>query len=117
LSVCSQEKIFEAMAVDSTFVYTVGFLEIPVFLFGIIGNTLSASVLSKPSMRSSINSILFGLAIADNLFLLSQFCLVGLAILVEYFDAGFWYLNYYQPLMLSCAFYIAATGRENCHFK
>jgi len=55
-----------------------GLLQIFVSIFGVIGNSLCAVVLTRPEMRSSFNVLLFGLALVDNIYLVTQDILQGI---------------------------------------
>jgi len=55
-----------------------GFLQMFVCIFGIIGNSISVVVLTRPEMKSSPNVLLLGLALADNMYLIGRFCSSGL---------------------------------------
>jgi hypothetical protein len=49
-----------------------GLLQIFVCIFGIICNSISVVVLTRPEMKSSPNVLLLGLALADNVYILGR---------------------------------------------
>ena len=48
-----------------------------VAILGTVGNLLSAWILSRPKMKSSINCLLLGLALTDTLFILNGSCILS----------------------------------------
>ena len=61
-----------------------GILLTTVGLLGLIGNTLSIVVLSRPQMRQSINCILIGLAIFDIIVIVTSILIFGLPHIHDY---------------------------------
>ena len=53
-------------------------------LLGLIGNTLSIIVLSRPQMRQSINCILIGLASFDSILLVTSILMLGLPAIFDF---------------------------------
>lgn len=72
-----EEEVYNCAYLDdnefSQFAFwTTGVLLNLVGLFGIVGNIMSMMVLSRPKMKSSINSLFFGLAICDTALIVSS---------------------------------------------
>ena len=62
-----------------TFEFVVhGILILFVGLLGLVGNTICLAVLSRPAMKNSINCLLIGLVLVDNVIILSAFVLFSL---------------------------------------
>jgi len=78
-----------------------GFLQMFVCVIGIIGNSISALVLTQPEMKSSVNVMLLGLALADNLYLLSRVFFNGLVVCLQFFDLSYQYENLFEPFIYS----------------
>merc|ERR1712015_39581 len=53
-------------------------------LLGLIGNTLSIIVLSRPQMRQSINCILIGLASFDSILIVTSILMLGLPAVYDF---------------------------------
>ncbi|XP_014479697.1 PREDICTED: FMRFamide receptor-like isoform X2 [Dinoponera quadriceps] len=60
-------------------------------LFGIVGNTISIIVLSRPKMKSSINYLLVMLAISDNTLIIISILILGLIKINKYTGLLFLY--------------------------
>jgi len=75
-----------------------GFLQMFVCIFGIIGNSISVVVLTRPEMKSSVNVLLLGLALADNVFLFSKIFASALGNFLLYFDVH-QYEDFYYPFI------------------
>jgi len=76
-----------------------GFLQIGVCVFGILGNIISAVVLTQPEMKSSVNVLLLGLALADIMYLLSRVFFNGLVVCFQFYDLADQYENSYEPFI------------------
>lgn len=84
-------------------------------LFGILGNTVSMVVLSRPEMKSSINYLLIGLASCDTLLIIISILIFGLPSIYGYTGHLFNYqfivypkiVKYLYPI--SCAAQIATV--------
>ena len=82
-----------------------------VSVLGIFGNILSACVLSRTQMKSSVSCLLLGLTFADTLLITSSILIFGLPVLFEY--SGWNSLHYihlyytFGPFI----FGIAVTGK------
>lgn len=84
-------------------------------LFGILGNTISMIVLSRPQMKSSINYLLIGLASCDTLLIIISILIFGLPSIYVYTGYLFNYqfivypkiVKYLYPI--SCAAQIATV--------
>jgi len=70
-----------------------GILISGVSLFGIFGNILSASVLSKKRMQSSLSVLLLGLSFCDLIVCTLTFFWIGLPYILWMFRIGEWYIS------------------------
>jgi len=68
-------------------------------LMGIIGNAVSGWILSRPKMRSSINCLLLGLAIADSVFIGTTSFLLGVPTILSFFDLDFSIITILTPVI------------------
>ena len=91
--------------------WTNGILLNLVALLGILGNSLSMIILSRPQMRSSINYLLYGLARCDIVLILTSILLFGIPSLYPY--TGFLRYYYFRilPHIAYIAFPIATTAQ------
>ncbi|OAD60755.1 FMRFamide receptor [Eufriesea mexicana] len=84
-------------------------------LFGIIGNTISMIILSRPQMKSSINYLLIGLARCDTMLIIISILIYGLPAIYTYTRLLFNYKFIVYPKIvrflypLSCMAQIAAV--------
>jgi len=73
-----QVHLFSSEAVTCWFTLIVrGFLTTAVAMFGILGNILSISVLSKKKMQSSISVLMIGLSVSDLLVCINSTFVIG----------------------------------------
>jgi len=86
-----------------------GFVLMLVCILGIIGNSLSVVVLTRPEMKSSVNVLLLGLALADNLFLFSRIFSSGLNNVLLFFDI-YDYEYFYGPFIHPAALAFGEIG-------
>jgi len=92
--------------------YTVrGFLQIIISVFGIIGNSISAVVLTRPGMSSAINVTLLGLALADNIYLVSRALLDSLLTCLQYFNLHYSYQHLFHPFIASPGIFWNTVGK------
>jgi len=80
-----------------------GFLQIFVCIFGIIGNSISVVVLTRPEMKSSVNVLLLGLALADTLYLVGRIFIYGLTTCLEFFELNYQYEDFFETFISSPA--------------
>jgi hypothetical protein len=89
------ETYFKDVEVSGIIMFTVnGIMLSAVSLFGIFGNLLSASVLSKKKMRSSLSTLLLGLSICDLTVCTLAFFWGGLPVVFWKFRTFEWYMKY-----------------------
>lgn len=92
--------------------WTNGILLNVVGMLGILGNSLSMIILSRPQMRSSINYLLIGLARCDIVLILTSILIFGIpAIFPETGFLRFYYLRI-LPQIAYIAFPIATTAHS-----
>ena len=82
-----------------------------VSVMGIIGNTLSAIVLSRPKMKSSLNCLLLGLTFCDMLLILNTLIIFSIATILEYFGVGQSY-GYFNTLLTPYLYSLGMTGKS-----
>ena len=93
------------------FITNVVFLA-PVCLFGTIGNILSALVLRRKEMRSSVSTLMSGLAVCDTLFLVTQAISFGLYYFLHFYDIWPKYRFYWDPLLTPYFNLVSVTGES-----
>lgn len=99
---------------DTLFVFLVsGIGTTFICLFGVFGNILSAIVLSRPSMRSSVNIILFALSIYDLIFVIISLLFYGLSGILQYFCIFMSYNNYFLPIVAPRLFPFISIGKRD----
>ncbi len=74
-----------------------------VALLGMIGNLISAWILSRPKMRSSINRLLLGLAAADTVYITVSTLVLGLPTILSYMEIDFSVLILLTPMLFPVA--------------
>ena len=98
---------------DTLFVFLVsGIGTTLVCLLGIFGNILSAVVLSRHSMKSSVNIILFALSIFDLLFVTISLIFYGISGVLQYFCVLMTFNNYFVPLTAPWLFPLIYVGKQ-----
>ncbi|XP_047351438.1 FMRFamide receptor [Vespa velutina] len=80
-------------------------------LFGILGNTISMIVLSRPQMKSSINYLLIGLASCDTLLIISSILIFGLPSIYVYTGYLFNYQFFVYPKIVKYLYPISCTAQ------
>jgi hypothetical protein len=88
------------------------FLLTPICMLGIIGNILSLLVLRRKEMRSTVNCLMFGLAICDNLFLAAQSIVFGFYNLFKYYGVQVAYRLHYDPILTPYYNLLSVTGQD-----
>ena len=86
-----QAQLTEAAATNNLDVFEVvvhGFLLLIVGSLGLLGNMVSIVVLSRPQMKSSINTILIALVSCDSLLIVTSISMFGLRAF-QYTQSGF----------------------------
>ena len=97
---------------EALFIFLVGGVGIStVCIFGIFGNILSALVLSRSSMRSSVNIILLGLSICDLTFVTVSLMFYGASSIFQYFCLLLKYNDIMLPLMVPPLFPLLSVGK------
>ncbi len=83
---------------------------------GILGNILSACVLSRSQMKSSVTTLLLGLTVADTILIFTSLLLFGLPALFNFFAMPETTPNFYMKVIFpSCGPYVyavAVTGKD-----
>lgn len=84
-------------------------------LLGIFGNILSAIVLSRPQMKSSVTCLLLGLAFCDTLLISVSILVFSMPFLNDFVHSSFlWkYENIYFRLWVPYLYPVSITGKEN----
>jgi hypothetical protein len=83
--------------------------------FAILGNLICMVVLSRPSMKSSVNYILLALSISEFIFVSMSLLSIGLYMILLHFCSGSGYRNYFFPLAFPYIFPLLTTGEsERC---
>lgn len=82
-----------------------------VAILGIIGNILSAIVLSRPQMRSSVTCLLIGLTFCDSLLIFISILIFGLPSMSDFTGTLRNYRLVYYPLWVPYLFPISITGK------
>jgi len=80
-------------------------------MLGIIGNILSAVVLSRPQMRSSVTCLLLGLAFCDSLLIVFSTLIFGLPAMSDFTGALKTYRHVFYPLWVPYFYPISTTGK------
>ncbi|CAL8089495.1 unnamed protein product [Orchesella dallaii] len=70
-----------------------------VTVFGIIGNLLSATVLSRKRLQSSYAVLTLGLTFVDTVYLITKFLRYGIASLFSHYEIAILYLNVILPII------------------
>lgn len=78
---------------------------------GLLGNALSALVLSRPQMRSSVNCLLVGLAACDTVLILTSILLFGLTAIYPYTGRLRYYYYHVCPHITPYAYPIANAAQ------
>ncbi|XP_059054666.1 FMRFamide receptor-like [Achroia grisella] len=78
---------------------------------GLLGNGLSALVLSRPQMRSSVNCLLVGLAACDTVLILTSILLFGLTAIYPYTGRLRYYYYHVCPHITPYAYPIANAAQ------
>ncbi|CAG7824937.1 unnamed protein product [Allacma fusca] len=82
-----------------------------VAILGIIGNILSAVVLSRPQMRSSVTCLLLGLAFCDSLLVFTSALIFGLFSLSDFMGTLTTYRLVYHPLLVPYLYPISISAQ------
>ncbi|KAK2584722.1 hypothetical protein KPH14_007055 [Odynerus spinipes] len=90
---------------------TYGILVNFVGLFGILGNTISMVVLSRPQMKSSINYLLIGLASCDTLLIIISILIFGLPSIYAYTGHLFNYQFIVYPKIVKYLYPISCVAQ------
>jgi hypothetical protein len=80
--------------------------------FAIFGNLVCIAVLSRRSMRSSVNGILLALSGSDFVHVSTCLLIRGANRTLQHFCIGDSYTHFFQPLALPYLFPIGTTGKE-----
>ncbi|EZA48896.1 FMRFamide receptor [Ooceraea biroi] len=80
-------------------------------LFGIIGNTISMIILSRPQMKSSINYLLTGLARCDTALLIISILIYGLPAIYTYTGVLFHYKFIVYPKIIRYLFPLSCIAQ------
>lgn len=80
-------------------------------LFGIIGNSISMIILSRPQMKSSINYLLIGLARCDTVLLIISILIYGLPAIYTYTGALFQYKFIIYPKIIRYLFPLSCIAQ------
>ncbi|XP_014479693.1 PREDICTED: FMRFamide receptor-like [Dinoponera quadriceps] len=81
-------------------------------VFGILGNTVSMIVLSRPQMKSSINFLLIGLASSDNMLIITAILIFGLTGIDTCGITLFYnYSTFVLPKIFKLVFLLICTAR------
>ncbi|KAM3955038.1 FMRFamide receptor [Aphomia sociella] len=78
---------------------------------GLLGNGLSALVLSRPQMRSSVNCLLMGLAACDTVLIVTSVLLFGLTAIYPYTGRLRYYYYHVSPHITPYAYPIANAAQ------
>ncbi|XP_014214332.1 FMRFamide receptor [Copidosoma floridanum] len=88
-----------------------GLLLNAVSFLGIVGNTISMIVLSRPQMKSSINYLLIGLATCDTILILLSVLVYGLSGIYAYTGCLFNYKFYVYPKIVRYLYPLSTTAQ------
>ncbi|ODM99157.1 FMRFamide receptor [Orchesella cincta] len=75
-----------------------GLAIILVTVFGIVGNLLSAIILSRKRLQSSYSVLTLGLTFVDSVYLITKFLRYGIASLFSHYETAILYLNVVLPI-------------------
>ncbi|XP_011159970.1 FMRFamide receptor isoform X2 [Solenopsis invicta] len=104
---CMQEVNIDSLAdfiIYGIFVNLIG-------LFGILGNTISMIILSRPQMKSSINYLLIGLARCDTVLIIIAVLIYGLPAIYTYTGALFDYKFIIYPKTIRYLYPLACIAQ------
>lgn len=89
-----------------------GLAIIIVTVFGIVGNVISAIVLSRKRFRSSYSILTLGLTFVDTIYLITKLLRYGVASALAYHGSGTTYLNVVLPIAGPYLRAITFTGKS-----
>jgi hypothetical protein len=85
-----------------------------VAVVGILGNALSALVLSRPKMKTSLNCLLLGLTASDTLLILSTLVIFSIGPILDFFEVGGRVnYSYFSTLLTPYLYSLGMTGRQS----
>jgi hypothetical protein len=98
---------------NMAFLFIVNGLGITVVaILGVIGNILSAVVLSRPQMRSSVTCLLIGLTFCDSLLVFLSILIFGLPAISDFTGTLKTYRHVFYPLWVPYFYPISITGKR-----
>jgi len=111
----SDENGEEKYEYNETFEFIIVGLGITIVsILGIIGNILSACVLSRSQMKSSVSCLLLGLTFADTILIITSLLLFGLPVLLTVNSSGLemnFYMKTIYPLLGPYIYAVAVTSK------
>jgi len=89
-------------------------LLLAVALPGLFGNFISVFILSRPQMRTSLNTILLGLASVDSILLMTSILLFVIPSFYTFWESDdSYYIRYIHPVITPYTFVLATTAQTS----
>ena len=104
---------FKEERIDALITFIIeGVLTLIVCVFGLIGNWLSATILTLPGWKSSITCILLGLTLTDSVILIVVLLGNVLPHLLQSLSMGSQFLTEVYPFMVPYLYFIGSAGKS-----